>query len=393
MKMKSTIYSSKFRLLSLLSLFITAAINIRAQSPADSVEESTEDFTWWYVSLAVLTGCLVGAIAWVLKNKKEVKFAAGKKSKTGKFDNFDDKKDDFNSVDANKELEWLRKNQSLIGANNKLPVRVKNNSFTGEQTNSAQTADKVEEEKPLPVFSIERLELARPFSPLPISDDDALMSAIEQSYDEFEEDEEIRAIALRILTAFRTRNSVEAVSQTALYDLSSTLRSKAVTILSEFNHESVFEPILQATADPTREVRAAAARALSKLTIDRADAWTRIFESEEEGRMRQVARAATESGFVEMSFDRLVHPDEKYSYEAFTLMALLIKAGETEEIFRTLENHKNMNVRKAILHVIKITKDQKALDGLYSILEKKTLPLELQEEVDKTIEEIGFVTV
>ncbi len=74
-------------------------------------------------------------------------------------------------------------------------------------------------------------------------------------------------------------------------------------------------------------------------------------------------------------------------------MALLIKAGETEEISRALEDHKNMNVRRAILQVIKITKDQKALDELYSMLERKNLPLELQEEVDKTIEEIGFATV
>lgn len=388
MKMKSIIYGSKFRLSSFLSLFITAAIVVRAQTPGGALEDTTEDFTWWYVSLLFLTLCLVGAVAWVIKNKKESKAVVGKKGKPAKFDN-----DDGDALDANKELEWLRKNHNLITKNGgNSTIKIKNNSSSNDRSN-ASFAEQVEAEKPLPVFSFERLEKAQPFSPLPISNDEALLNAIEQTYDEFEEDEEVRDIALRILAAFRTRNSVEALSQTALYDLSSTLRSKAVTILSEFNHESVFEPILQATADPTREVRAAAARALSKLTIDRSDAWTRIFETEEEGRMRQVARAATESGFVEMSFDRLVHPDEKYSYEAFTLMALLIKAGETVEIFRTLETHKNMNVRKAILHVIKITKDQKALDGLYSILEKKTLPLELQEEVDKTIEEIGFVTV
>ncbi len=71
----------------------------------------------------------------------------------------------------------------------------------------------------------------------------------------------------------------------------------------------------------------------------------------------------------------------------------MIKSGETKEVFNVLVNHKKMNMRKAILHVIKITKDQKALEGLYSLLEQKNLPLELQEEVDKTIEEMGFVTV
>ena len=52
----------------------------------------------------------------------------------------------------------------------------------------------------------------------------------------------------------------------------------------------------------------------------------------------------------------------------------------------------DMNVRKAILHIIKVTKDQRAVDGLYGLLEKNTLPIDFQEEVDRTIEEIGFVT-
>lgn len=385
-------------------LAAATAIDIQAQMsmvPVPTPEQTpavalaVEDFTWWYISLFVLALGLVGAVMWVVNNKKENK----KPDKTNK-KAANSGRADQNSLDANVELEWLRKNQNLMrkgvgksrltnsDAANRTRGNTQNAQPADSKTTETETAEKI-----LPVFLIERLELARPFANLPISNDEALMSAIEQTYDEFEEDEEIRDLALRILTAFKTRNSVEALAQMALYDLSSILRSKAVSTLSDFNHESVFETILQATADPTREVRAAAARAMSKLTIDRADAWSRISESEEEGRMRQAARAATESGFVEMSFDRLIHPDEKYSYEAVALTALLIKAGETGEIFRVLESHKDMNVRRAVLHVIKITKDQKALDGLYALLERKNLPLELQEEVDKTIEEIGFVTV
>ncbi|MEP7037367.1 MAG: hypothetical protein ABI891_03395 [Acidobacteriota bacterium] len=74
-------------------------------------------------------------------------------------------------------------------------------------------------------------------------------------------------------------------------------------------------------------------------------------------------------------------------------MLILIKANETETIFQPLENHEDINVRKAILHIIKIIKNQKALSGLYFLLEQKTLPVELQQEVDKTIEEIGFISV
>ena len=145
--------------------------------------------------------------------------------------------------------------------------------------------------------------MARPFMQLPISNDDALLSAIEQTQDEFEEDESVRELAVRILARFETKNSVESLSQVALYDLSSTLRSKAVGILSDFDHESVFETLLLACADPTREVRAAAARGLFRLSFDRSDCWMRIAESNDEFRMRHAARAAIAGDLVERSFD------------------------------------------------------------------------------------------
>ena len=205
------------------------------------------------------------------------------------------------------------------------------------------------------------------------------MSAIEQVQDEYEEDEEVRDLSLRILAAFKTRNSIEALSQIALYDLSSNLRSKAVTTLTEFDHESVFEPILLACADPTREVRAAAARGLFRLSFDRADAWTRIAETSDEFKNPTIGTRSDRSGFGQTSFERLAAHDIKSAYEAFTLMALLIKAGETEKVFDALENNSDANVRKAILHIIKITKEQMGVDGLYLMLEQGNLPLELQK--------------
>ncbi len=396
-----------FSLVNLVSLIIFAIWKISAQMPKVAVPSPeparTEDFTWQYILLFILFVGLIGAIIWTVKHKQNEKRLAAESKKTAKGEVSGER----NSLDADKELEWLRKNQSLVGkrkkkilakkpiendlSNNGKVPKSNGNGILAPQAIPSNMSEQFAMK--LPIFSLQKLDIARPFAVLPISNDPALMSAIEQTQDEMEEDEAVREIALRILNAFKTRNSVEALAEIALYDLSSNLRSRAVTILSDFDHESVFETILLACADPTREVRAAAARGLFRLSFDRADAWLRIAETDEEGRMIQASRAAIEGDLVERSLVRLVHHDKKIAFEAVALVALLIKTGETKEVFNALENHSDTNVRKAILKVIKVTKNKKALEGLYLMLEKNSLPLEFQEEVDKTIEEIGFVTV
>lgn len=401
MRHNLSFHNIKFWLLSFASVIVFSFVEIQAQMPSIQVpvtEESdaTDDYTWWYAMLFLLAVGLIGAILWRLNMKKTSKESSGNKKRKNAGE-----RNAGSSVDADKELEWLRKNLKLMGGNGNSNGTKRNNLSPGNLIANrngvnGDTKTLVESEKSfhdLPVFSFQKIQPARPFASLPLSNDEALMSAIEQTHEEFEDDEEIRELSVRILAAFKTRNSVEALSEVALYDLSSNLRSKAVTILSEFDHESVFETILLACADPTREVKAAAARALFRLSFDRSNAWTRLAESDEEGRMRQIARAAIEADLVERSLDRLVHEDHKIAQEAAAFTALMIKSGETREVFNALVKHKKINVRKAILHIIKISKDQKALEGLYSLLEQNNLPLDLQEEVDKTIEEIGFVTV
>jgi hypothetical protein len=388
----------KFGKIAWFLLFVSTSVLAQMPSvpvPAEEVAEQ-EDFTWWYVTLLVLVIGLAGAIFWFINNRKAKKAATTKNNKTENKNKWEEE-----SLDADKELEWLRKNQKIInkrgkthGSGQTMPNKLPQASKFFEK-NSPVEELKVETENPatgiLPVFSIQRLELARPFSPLTLSNDQALMSAIEQVQEEYEEDEEVRDLSLRVLAAFKTRNAVEALSQIALYDLSSNLRSKAATTLADIDHESVFEPILLACADPTREVRAAAARGLFRLSFDRADAWTRIAETNDEFKMRASSRAAIEADLVKRSFERLVHTDFKSAYEAFTLVALLLRAGETREVFEALTSHRDMNVRKAVLHCIKVTKEPNALEGLYSLLEKTSLPEELQKEVDETIEEISLV--
>ncbi len=235
----------------------------------------------------------------------------------------------------------------------------------------------------LPINSFARLQRTNPFPQLPESHDHDLLQAIEVTNEESEEDVQHRTQALKLLSTFKTSNSVSAIAQVALYDLSSKLRSDAVGALAEMDHESVFESIVTACADPTREVRAAAARALFKLTFDRAHAWTRIIESEDMARMRHIARCAIEGDIVARSLDRLIHPDRKVAYEAFALTALLIRAGETEPIFRTLAEHRDENVKLALLHVLQTMREEHTFEGLSDLLNKYSLSPNIAAKVNE----------
>ncbi len=374
--------------------FFILTDKIFAQQPPP-LKPPAEDNTWWYLTLFVLVAGLAGAIFWKIKNKPPTKEELQKINKNSK----KEKNSEGLSFDADAEIEWLRKNQNVVDRKRKkAPKQINlpktNEVLNGGQINgskSGQYSFEDLESVPLPVFNFHKVESSKPFNQLPLSNDEALLSAIEQTYDEYEEDEEVRELAVRILAVFRTRNSIESLSQVAIYDLSSSLRSKAVLILTEFDHESVFETILLACADPTREVRAAAARGLTRLSFDRADAWTRIMEINEEGRLRHAARAAIEGGFIERSFDRIIHRDSKYAYEAFVLLSLIVKSGEVDSLMKVIDTHKDPKVRSAVLHVLKVSKDPLVLSYLYNLIESQNLSVEQREEIDKILAEMNLV--
>ena len=78
-----------------------------------------------------------------------------------------------------------------------------------------------------------------------------------------------------------------------------------MTSLGEIEHESVFAPVLMAFADEAREVRAAAARSLSRMNFDRAEGYVRLIETADEETLRRVASACIKAGMVGQAIDRV----------------------------------------------------------------------------------------
>ncbi|MGA9994826.1 MAG: HEAT repeat domain-containing protein, partial [Pyrinomonadaceae bacterium] len=165
-------------------------------------------------------------------------------------------------------------------------------------------------------------------------------------------DVEARLAAARSLAQFQVRSSVEALSAMAARDTEAVVRAAAIASLCTINHESVFTAVLFALGDEAKEVSAAAARALTRLSFDRADAYVRVMETADEETLTNVARSCIKAGISKQAIDRLASEDRRQAYEAFSLLSLLARAGETEPIIEAIVSHPDMNARLSAIRLL-----------------------------------------
>lgn len=365
-----------------LCLLSIAASTVSAQG-VPLIPDTEEDLTWWYATLGLLVLALFAAVRWAKNAKKNNPQGGNRQSRL--------RDDPRRAADGRRapsapnrarEVEWLKTNQTETPKLGHLkrepkdasarPVAKEHRSDYIELSDLEGGEVPVTEEvqqafSDLAVSRFKRIETPGRVELLPTSDDPGLLNAIEQTKEGVEHDEEVRLLATRILAAFKTENSIVALKQAALYDISSNVRSRAVSILGDFDHETVFEAIIIASADPSRDVRAAAARALARLSIDRADAWARAAESGDEFRISRLAKAAVECEIVARSVDRLTHHDERVAYEAFVLFVLLSRSGEVGTVFEIFDAVSDTNVKLGLIQAVEASFDGRMTAGLVNI--------------------------
>lgn len=199
-----------------------------------------------------------------------------------------------------------------------------------------------------------------------------------------------RSEALKTLAQFPVQSSVGAIGLVARHDSEPAIRALAIASLGAINHESVFPVVLIGMADETREVRAAAARSLNRLSFDRADAYVRVIETGDEETIRDVARACVQAGIVSQNVDRLANSDHRQAYETFSLICLLGKAQMNEPILDVIANHPNVDVRLKAVHLLACTGQPEVFEQLRELAvrdgmgeEVKTALLEALYKLDQ----------
>jgi len=237
----------------------------------------------------------------------------------------------------------------------------------------------------LPVFKLKEIPAPPELDALAASDDPRLQAAILQSNEEEEPDAAVREAAIQILSEICTADSIDALSQVAKYDPSASLRALALATLASFDHGSVFEPIIIASADPSREVRAAASKALSKLTFSRTNEWLRIAGSDDMFTISQCARAMGGSGLVPSIIERVANRERQSALEAIAIVCVLLRAGESADIVEAVLNHNNPNISRALLHIIDILDDRNTIDELERAVETFEIRDDFRPEVERVL--------
>jgi HEAT repeat protein len=200
------------------------------------------------------------------------------------------------------------------------------------------------------IEQITHLEPSSAVEKLPETDaDEQLARALELVVSN---DVQERAEALKILAQFRVQSSINAITLVARQDSEANIRSMAIASLGAMDHESAFPAIVIGMTDDTREVRASAARALNRLSFDRADAYVRVIETGDEETVRDVAKACIQAGIVSQNIDRLASSDHRQAYETFSLICLLAKANMSDPILDAIAAHPNEDVRLMAIHLL-----------------------------------------
>lgn len=398
-------FASKFPVICGLVFGLSAVFPVPIY--AQSRPPASSDGTMYWIFLIILVIALAGVVFFWWRKKNEVQIevisnaprnprpaTTGKKITDTKSAKIKAKRED-REVEA-----WIQEQAQIVQDSVIKPGEKRDAAKTAQEAIKRKTAQalstytdnlksvaaKIPMES-LPIFKINRIVPITETEALFYVDDEDLEDAIIQIRQE-DDDEDVREIAVRVLSAFRAQNAVECLAQVAHYDLSQRLRVAAVISLGEYDHPAVFEAILIACADPTREVKAAAARTLIKLSFYRGDSFAHILQSENVERIRMAAMACIESGFAERAFDRLLSTDYRQAYEAFVILSILVKAGHSDVLLEAVETHRTPQVRFAALHILEVTQPAN-LPTLLLELSGKPLAPELRKAILEVLEKTG----
>ncbi|MET0624506.1 MAG: HEAT repeat domain-containing protein, partial [Pyrinomonadaceae bacterium] len=191
------------------------------------------------------------------------------------------------------------------------------------------------------------------------------------------------------LAPFDEHSSVPASIQQRLASEDAGERAAAIIELSRVDTDEAFQQICAGFDDGSKDVRGAAARALYGLRTDRADSFTRALREASPERRRQIGAAISSSGLAGESISQLTGESREKTYEAFSLLFLMAKAGEVQPLVRAIEGHPSNEVRLAVVKLLALSGQKEILPAFRRLAVRGSLPTEVRSAVMEAIYQIS----
>ena len=201
-----------------------------------------------------------------------------------------------------------------------------------------------------------------------------------------EDDSEFRAVSVPEEAIHRSEVSRDLEND--LKSANSSARAAAGAELPQVGGEEAYHHITAAFDDQSAEVRSSAARALFDLQDDRAAAFTRALREASPERRRAIGTAIASSGLANEAIRNLTGESRDKTYDAFSLLFLMSKAGEVKPLMRAIEEHPNTEVRLAVVKLLALSGQPDVLAAFRRMAVRGSLPAEVRSAVMEAIYQI-----
>jgi hypothetical protein len=167
----------------------------------------------------------------------------------------------------------------------------------------------------------------------------------------------------------------------------------AVAEPSSGDHDAKFESICAAFDDESEESRSAAARALYESSKNPVESFTRALREASPERRREIGAAISASGLAAESISQLTGESRERTYEAFSLLFLMAKAGEVQPLLRAIEGHPNNEVRLAVVKLLALSDRKEVLLAFRRLKTRSSLPAGVRDAIADAIDLLSSHTL
>lgn len=140
--------------------------------------------------------------------------------------------------------------------------------------------------------------------------------------------------------------------------------------------------------DPSPDVRNVAARALYHLHTDRAASFTRALREASPERRRRIAAALASSGLATEALSNLAAQNLDKTYDAFSVLFLMAKAGEVQSLIQAIEDGPNLGARLAVVKLLALSGQAEVVSAFRRLAVRSSLPPEVRSAVMEAIHQI-----